>query len=328
MCGPILCVFAAMVALADDGPDHSPPPELVDVRKIWDGAPHNAFTDLIRFHDRWFCTFREADRHAGGSDGKIRVIASADGVTWESASLLEEQGIDLRDPKLSITPAGRLMLLMGGSVYGGQTLLSRRPRVAFSDDGRNWTGSRRILNEGDWLWRVTWHEDRAYGVSYRDSGSRTVLYQSQDGIHYQPISEWKVPGGNEATLRFLPDGRMVALVRREVGNQRGWIGVSPAPYTDWTWHEIGHRLGGPNFLQLPDGSLWAASRDHPPGGGTKTVIARMDLDHYQPLLTLPSGGDTSYPGLVWHDGVLWVSYDSSHEGRTSIYLARVKLSQP
>ena len=38
------------------------------------------------------------------------------------------------------------------------------------------------------------------------------------------------------------------------------------------------------------------------------------------------GGDTSYPGLLWHDGVLWVSYYSSHEGKTSIYLARVKVT--
>jgi len=38
-------------------------------------------------------------------------------------------------------------------------------------------------------------------------------------------------------------------------------------------------------------------------------------------VTLPSGGDTSYPGLLWHEERLWVSYYSSHEGKTSIYLA-------
>ncbi len=43
------------------------------------------------------------------------------------------------------------------------------------------------------------------------------------------------------------------------------------------------------------------------------------------FLKLPSGGDTSYPGLVWHDGLLWVSYYSSHEGKSSIYLAKVRL---
>ena len=43
------------------------------------------------------------------------------------------------------------------------------------------------------------------------------------------------------------------------------------------------------------------------------------------FLPLPSGGDTSYAGMVLHDGLLWVSYYASHEGKTSIYLAKVKL---
>jgi hypothetical protein len=45
------------------------------------------------------------------------------------------------------------------------------------------------------------------------------------------------------------------------------------------------------------------------------------------FLTLPSSGDTSYAGLVWHDRLLWVSHYSSHEGKTSIYLAKVKLAE-
>jgi len=40
---------------------------------------------------------------------------------------------------------------------------------------------------------------------------------------------------------------------------------------------------------------------------------------------LAFGGDTSYAGLVLHDGLLWVSYYSLHEGKTSIYLAKVQL---
>ena len=46
------------------------------------------------------------------------------------------------------------------------------------------------------------------------------------------------------------------------------------------------------------------------------------------MLTLPSGGDTSYAGLVLHKGLLWVSYYSSHEGKTRIYLAKVRLTAP
>ena len=114
----------------------------------------------------WYCTFREADDHVGG-DGRIRVLVSTDGETWTSAALVGEAGIDLRDPKLSITPDDRLMIVAGGSVYEGKRYLGRQPRVMFSPDGTTWSAPQRVLEEGDWLWRVTWHDGRAYGVSYK-----------------------------------------------------------------------------------------------------------------------------------------------------------------
>jgi len=306
--------------------------ELIEVRKIWDAGAHNAFPDLIRFRERWWCCFREGAAHVGG-DGKLRVLTSADGREWESAALLEEADVDLRDPKLSITPDERLMMVAGGSVYLGTTQLKgRQPRVMFSKDGREWSKPRKVLREGDWLWRVTWHAGRAYGASYHagDAGQAAPewslkLYDSPDGLDWRLVSPLEVSGRpNETTLRFLKSGELMALVRRETGSARGWVGVAKAPYTQWTWHETLHRLGGPNFIELPDGSLWAGSRQY--GKGPTTVIARLGRGDYEPVLTLPSGGDTSYPGLVWHDGLLWVCYYSSHEGKTSIYLARVRLT--
>ena len=89
--------------------------------RIWDAGAHNAFTDLIRWRDRWYCTFREGDEHVGG-DGRIRVLVSTDGQAWTSAALVGEPGIDLRDPKLSTTPDGRLMIVAGGSVARGEAL--------------------------------------------------------------------------------------------------------------------------------------------------------------------------------------------------------------
>jgi hypothetical protein len=319
--------------------------QIVSHRKIWDQGQHNAFTDLIRWHDRWYCTFREAEGHVGG-DGQLRVLTSSDGQQWESAALVGEKGIDLRDPKLSITPDDRLMITAGGSVYDGKTLLGRQPRVAFSKDGREWTAPQRVLTEGEWLWRVTWHGGRAYGVSYNASERaspaakeaaatgkaepgpadwKLKLVASNDGVKYDLVTHLDVPGHpNETTLRFLPDGELIALVRREGGSTFGWIGRSRAPYKVWTWKETAHRLGGPNFIRLPDGALWAAGRSYP--GGAKTILARMTADGgYTPALTFPSGGDTSYPGLVWHNGLLWMSYYSSHEGKSAIYLAQIKV---
>ena len=66
--------------------------KLTDVRKIWDGGRHNAFTDLIRYRGKLLCTFREAGGHVPASheeDGRIRILESADGTTWTSVALLE-----------------------------------------------------------------------------------------------------------------------------------------------------------------------------------------------------------------------------------------------
>ena len=106
------------------------PPEatLVSVARIWDAGAHNAFTDLIRWRNRWYCTFREGDAHVGG-DGRIRVLVSADGDKWTSAALVSEAGIDLRDAKPSITPDDRLMIVAGGSVYERYASLRSRSRA-------------------------------------------------------------------------------------------------------------------------------------------------------------------------------------------------------
>jgi hypothetical protein len=325
-------------------------PLLVDVQRIWNQGKHNAFTDLIRWRDKWYCTFREADGHVGG-DGKLRVIESADGKNWNSVALLAEEGIDLRDPKLSITSDDRLMIVAGGSVYKGtKTIMGRQPRVAFSKNGKEWTPTKRVLEEGEWLWRVTWHEGKCYGVSYNAMTRTTPAAQeatkeskpvssepadwklklvvSEDGVEFKVITHLGVPGHpNETTLRFLANGELMAMVRREGGDRVGWLGLSKAPYKEWNWSQTKYRLGGPNFIELPDGSLWGVSRL---STGTekpvsKTALFKMTTKTYEPVLTLPSGGDTSYGGLVWHEGQLWISYYSSHEDKSSIYLARVEI---
>ena len=314
---PALLVAASTLNAADA--------ELLSTSKIYASKQHSAFTDLTRFRDRFFCVFRESEAHVGGN-GQIRVLASADGEKWESAAVLTETGIDLRDPKLSHTPDGQLMLTIGGSVYEGKKLMARQPRVSFSKDGETWTVPHRVLAEGDWLWRVTWHKGVAYGTSYRTDtpDGQLLLYSSKDGKEWQKVTDLKVPGQpNETTLRFTKDGEMMALVRREAGSRKAWFGRSSAPYTDWKWLELKHQIGGPDFIVLPDGTMWAGGRQYT--GGVSTVLARLTTESYDPVVKLPSGGDTSYPGFVWHNDILWMSYYSSHEKASNIYLAKFKL---
>src|SRR3546814_8892868 len=114
----LLLLISAKSGLCQQAPD-------VTVTEIWNESPHNAFTDLIRFDGKFYCSFREGAAHVPdgeGTDGVVRIISSVDGDNWESVAVLAKEGLDLRDPKLSITPSGQLMVLMGGSIYAGSQL--------------------------------------------------------------------------------------------------------------------------------------------------------------------------------------------------------------
>jgi len=324
VCGGLALVVALPLIAVE-------PVALLEVRRIWDQPAHAAFTDLIHFQDRWFCTFREGQRHAGDA-GAIRVLVSPDGAAWESTALMQEKDVDLRDPKLSITPEGRLMLIGGAAVPATRNpLTDHYSFVCFSKDGQTWTGRQRVLERWQWLWRVTWHRETAYGVAYsfdpKESPKKyaAFLAKSRDGVKWDKVVDFALPNATEASLAF--DGEtMICLQRRDGQPNTAQLGKSAPPYTDWTWQDLGKYFGGPQLIRAANGDWWAAGRmTHE--GKPQTVLCRLHVNETKlaPALTLPSGGDTSYPGLVLRNNRLWMSYYSSHEGKASIYLARINL---
>lgn len=317
-----LLVFGGELVRADE------PVKLVEAKKIWDQAPHNAFTDLVRFQNRWFCVFREGKGHVS-PDGALRVITSADGNKWESAALITSPDSDLRDAKITITPDGQLMLA-GAEALHDKSKKTHQSLAWFSKDGRTWSDKHNIGDPDFWLWRVTWHRGRAYGIGYGCGKDQSVrLYSSSDGKKFDTLVErlFDVGYPNETSLVFEGD-TCYCLLRRDGKPNNGLLGSSQPPYTKWEWKDLGQRIGGPHMLRLPDGRFVAAVRMF--GGGVHTSLAWIDPREGKltEFLKLPSGGDTSYAGLVWHEGLLWVSYYSSHEGKTSIYLAKVQMPSP
>jgi len=312
---------------------------IVSIERIWDRAQHNAFTDLVADGDHLYCTFREGTGHIPGLNGTIRVLRSADGHQWQSVALLAEQHIDLRDPKLSIAPDGRLVVNMGASIYHGPMRLKVASRVAFStSDGTSFGQPQKVelpaeITTGfDWLWRLTWHEGYAWGcvqqAAVDRNGPRALqLVRSRDAIHFEKVSKLDVDGPSETTLRFLSDGTLAAMVRCEGKPQIGRIGLAKPPYTEWRFTDSNKRLGGPNFVQLPSGAWLAGSREYEPSAHTALWWLDPATAQFTDLVTFPSSGDNSYPGLVVdaNQNRVLVSYYSSHEGKASIYLATLRL---
>lgn len=304
---------------------------IIETKNIWDRAEHNAFTDLIVWKDKWYCAFREAKTHVG-TQGVLRILRSDGGRTWESAAVLSDPIYDLRDAKLSITPGNSLLITGGAQIVKSSRMLTGTI-TAFSDDGTEWSKPEIVVEPGRWVWDLAWRDGAAYGVSYAapDGRGTNSLVRTTDGRKFETYVEdffSLTPYPNEARIRFAEDGTAYCLQRSDgKQNDAAYLGVSQLPYKEWEWKSLGRFIGGPSLLELPSGKWIAAGRIFE-DGKPRTAVMSLDVDAgaVETLAVLPSGGDCSYPGLVWRDGHLWVSYYSSHEGKTSIYLSQLELS--
>lgn len=304
-----------------------------EIKEIWSKAPHNAFTDLIYYKNAFYCSFREGSGHVPGSNGTGRILRSKDGNQWEDFAFISKKGIDLRDQKLSVMPDGRVLCLMGGSVYDVSVkpskLLNLYPHVSYLTFPGKFTHPEKatVQPEGQsWVWRLTWNKGTGYGINY--TNGKIVLEKTIDGKNYQKISDFDIDGQpNESTIQFDASGKMYVMVRREQGDKMGILATSVFPYTQWQYSKMDLRLGGPDFRFSPDGKkLIVGTRLYLPEGH-KTGIVITDLNGKTlKTIQLESGGDCSYPGLVIRDKKLWVSYYSSHKGKSNIYFTSFPLS--
>jgi hypothetical protein len=327
---------------------------LTDVRRIWankdwpNGDPktrHNAFTDLARFKDHWYCIFRVGEDHGvSGPLGGLRIIRSKDGEKWTSVFFYQpdEKSVDVREAKLVQTQDGQLVIL-GHESYRFEPARSifkdfgvRRSMTWLSSDGEHWSGPHFSKGgENTWIWSGAWHKGVGYGVAYSEKEAKNpngAIYRTNDGKEWELVADNIYPkddkgnhNGNEGSIFFDADDsawiylRDVPYLNGTISN----IGFSRPPYKEWDWSRQTRNnftFGGPKMLRMSDGRIVASGRiwGRDGGGGygdSHTALYELDLkdNHFEKIADLPSQGDNGYPGIVEKDGDLWISYYSCHE---------------
>ena len=290
----------------------------MDVRIEWtktvlgDGR-HNAFTGIGAGFGETFVAFRSASGHME-KDGAIRILATADGASWEERALVEAPGVDLRDPKLA-SFRGELWAFFAHQPAGGP----RAMRAGRSADGRRFGEAVDLRGglPGAWLWHGAECGGRLYGSAYRRRHGRhwVSLHASDDGVEWAFVADFPVPG-NETWLDFDAEGTLWALVRDDFSGCMPTLCVARPPYGRFeAAAPLPMRLQGPMLKRLRGGCLIVCRQ----WDGLDWSRVRTDVvwvaDGRAPVAvaTLPSGGDTSY--AAWLDvapGRAWVSYYSSH----------------
>jgi hypothetical protein len=298
---------------------------------VGDGM-HNSNTDMIRWRDRFYLVHASSPYHFATEKCRLVIRSSGDARSWEKLSEVNIPGEDIRDPKFAVI-GGRLFLY----VLKSTRFIAEPYRTALrtSADGRTWTPLVDIDPEGWLFWRPKTRDGRTWYVpAYWHEHGKSILLESTDGVRWSQVSVIHEGDWNDETdIEFLPDGRMIATARLE-GSDR-WLGdenastliaLAPPPYTGWksTKSHV-TRLDGPALFSY-NGNTYAVGRHNPDRTGfftyfgsilarKRTALYRVLGDRLVYLSDLPSAGDTSYAGVVLHDGHAYISYYTSDTAR-------------
>jgi hypothetical protein len=346
--------FAAARAPAADAPataDASlPKVRVVSVRRVFHNGEHNAFTDLVRFKDRFYLTFRSCpDGHSVHSSASIIILASDDAQDWQPVHRFHVEKRDTRDPHFLVFQ-GKLFVYTG-TWYSGATspapedydLNKHLGYAAWSEDGSTWHSP--IMLEGTfghYVWRAATFGGKAYLCGRRKIGFaigprgegrevESLMLESDDGLIWRKRAVFQEIAGDETAFLFESDGSILAIGRR--GGDTAQLLRSRPPYTHWDRKDLDRYIGGPLVVKWGDRYV-VGGRHSTKDRGPKTSLCWLVDDQLHEFAELPSGGDNSYPGFVeLAPGRALVSYYSTHEqdasGKpiTAIYLAELALEE-
>jgi hypothetical protein len=325
--------------------------------KIWDKANHNAFTDLIKYKSDLYLAFREGNEHKvplapiGDQAGRIRILKSNDGTKWETFDLIEMSETDLRDPSFQITSNGQLQCIINGCFYSGGKLQTK-PFVMFMDDKNNqFTKPQPVVFDSDVactgkdvIWRGDWYDNMGYFVVYHwtdwDKFDWTAdLIKTTDGISYSFVAKIIIPNDNpsEVSVHVDKQGTIHLLTRCDGKHKTAMYGKIKLPYNAElreTLYDTSIRMGGQDFIFLSERNLLICSRVYEYNIDSQvqncyTALLKLDTSNgnAKEILRLPSGGDTSYAGLVLDNNILYIAYYSSHEqNKAAIYFTKIDLN--
>ena len=248
--------------------------EIVSISTVGPRAERQSDSDIVRYKEHFYIAYAKDTREG---ESAFHILQSADGRDWKSAATLrseiEEQRPDVthsthyagRPVWFSTMPSGRLCVT-------GRA--SEKTTIWSTDDGKDWREELDIKLSRSYS-RVHWRNERTYCVSDESSscGEKFEFFRLESAdegsapktVYKLSHNSHTLTGPRESQL-VLTDDRAVCLLSFETYNfdkVRRWlipsgkyatgkIGVSKAPFTEWTWTPSNLQIGHPNLLVLKD----------------------------------------------------------------------------
>ena len=297
------------------------PPE---VRQVFANGKHNAFTAMRRFKGELYLAFRAGDGH-NSATADVLVLRSKDGKEWQQTFKFDVAKDD-RDPQMVVTDQ-RLFLYV--PAMNGKELTTW---LMYTDDGQKWSDAVKIYEPQFILWKPCVHDGVFYSTAHKKDetsggkGREVHFVKSADGINWEKVST--IRAGNwesETTLFFDDKHHATAFLRQKYGTPQAQVLEADPPYAEWKSRDAGVSHFSGHSVHTFKGVTYLLSRFLKSGKDYGAMIYTFADGKLTPYCEVPAGGDCAYLEAVEDGPNMLVSYYSTHEGSTNIYLAVVPL---
>jgi hypothetical protein len=323
----LLLIAGAALTVRGAGTDDAPVQPRA-VRKVFGDGNHNAFTALTRFKGDLWLAFRTAKAHTA-PDGDIVVLRSRDdGTTWTESRRVNLARDD-RDPQFLVL--GPRLILYDQTINDSALTCY----AIHTEDGERWSDPKAVYEPAFVMWKPVLHNGKVYCAVYTKGdaasgkGREARFIVSEDGLAWKTVST--ISGGtseSEFTLFFGPGDHATVFLRQKRGSPPAQIFEANPPYAEWKSRtaNVSHFAGHSIHTFLGVTYFFTRTMDATTRKAGLMIYTYAD-GKMEPYCRLPAGGDCAYAEAVEVGGTMLVSYYSSHEDATNVYLAEVPLKE-
>lgn len=290
----------------------------------------NNNVDVTFYRNRYYVAFRSAAHHFPTRSAVIYLISTPDFKTWKFEHRFST-GNDLREPRLLVFKEELLLYCF----EGGNKIYEFDPQHIWlmhkdSVTGR-WTNQVLPYLDGFVPWRLKLHDDKAllsayWGKDlYGNHQGQLRLFESEDGVHYTPISDEpqvSMTGAEEGEFEFDNAGNLWACVRLE-GEGALICYAEKDQLQNWTTYKSKKKYDSSCMFRYKD-DIYLIARRNKDGNMSKAprwlpepVVRAYNLTRYsftakttalyklnphlkdfEHVMDLPGCGDNAFPAIT------------------------------
>src|SRR5688572_13097574 len=164
----LVATFSIVGCISPAAAASESPVRVENIRRAFHNGEHNAFTDLVRWKNKFWLAFRSSSAgHGVNANSSVIILSSDDANTWRQVNRFSVVERDTRDPHFLVF-GDKLFVYTGTAHVGkeGKRFTDWNAHLGYAtwtSDGSGWAKPQALEGTyGHYIWRAAAHGGKAY----------------------------------------------------------------------------------------------------------------------------------------------------------------------